>query len=281
MPTIGLNLWAAAAVLWTAMPLSVTRAQPADGTAEGRHALEQIVARLIHRAIPLEYEKQKDWGSTKEIPVGVRVEGKPFHYHFHRRTKAVNHGVWKHYKVRIVDPQQDLAVTVANLRPLGGGRVGCTLQVDAKIDVWARAKTYEYGVHLLAVELEADTHVRLVIEGELGVKLHATDGLSGVRVEPAAKTSRMVLENFHIRRVSNANGPLVRELSGSARRMLEEELDGPALTAKINRAMEKNRDRLAFSASELVAGAWRPLAELAQSPAQQPVVNSPAAASTE
>src|SRR5262245_32619577 len=105
---------------------------PAGPQDEGRAALEQMVARLIHRAIPLEYEKKKDWGATKEIPVGVRVEGKPFHYHVNRRTKAVNHGVWKHYKVRIVDPQKDLAVTVANLQPLGGGRVGCTLQLDAK-----------------------------------------------------------------------------------------------------------------------------------------------------
>jgi hypothetical protein len=185
----------------------------------------------------------------------------------HRRTKAVDHGVWKHYRVRILDPQKDLAVTVSNLRPLAAGRAAATLQVDAKIDVWARAKVYEYGVHLIALELEGDTHVRLVIDGELGVRFQPVDGLPGMALDPIATSSRCVLEDFHIRRVSNAKGPLVRELGDSVRKMLQEELQGPELTAKINRAVERKRDRLALSPSEWLADAWRPLAAAPPSPA--------------
>jgi hypothetical protein len=236
--------------------------------------LELMVARLMHRAVPLEYDKKEDWGATTEIPVGVRVDGKPFHWHFHRRTKKVDHGVWKHYKVRILDPHKDLAVTVSNLRPLAAGRAAATLQVDAKIDVWARAKVYEYGVHLIALELEGDTHVRLVIDGELGVRFQPVDGLPGMVLDPKANAASAVLEDFHIRRVSNAHGPLVRELSDSVRKMLQEELQATELTAKINRAVEKKRDRLALSPSEWVAP-WRPIAEAA--PVATPI-NSPAAA---
>jgi hypothetical protein len=264
-------------------PLTATRAQtlsaasPANASDEPRRALELMVARLIHGAIPLEYERKKDWGATTEIPVGVRVDGKPFHWHFHRRTKEVDHGVWKHYKVRILDPQKDLAVTVSNLRPLSAGRAATTLQIDAKIDVWARAKVYEYGVHVIALEVEGDTHVRLVIDGELGVRIQSIDGLPGMVLDPKANASRAVLENFHIRRVSNANGPLVRELSDSVRKLLAEELQATDLTAKIKRAVEKKRDRLALSPSEWVAGR-RPLADAA--PVATPI-SSPATAARE
>jgi hypothetical protein len=277
--------WAALAALACAvLPRAAARAQSAVVAAQpdqGRAELEQMVARLIHRAIPLEYEKKKDWGATKEIAVGMRVEGKPFHYHYTPRTKAVNHGVWKHYRVRIIDPQKDLAVSVTNLRPLAGGRVGCTLQVDANIDVWARAKTYEYGVHLVSLEMEGDARVRLIVDGELGVRLQPTDRLPSVALDPLAKSARLVFDEFHVRRVSEARGPIVQELSGSVRRMLEDELDGPALTAKINKAVEKKRDRLSFSPAELLAGAWRPLAELAEAPAASAAVIPPAAASQE
>jgi len=61
------------------------------------------------------------------------------------------------------------------------------------------------------------------------------------------------------------------------RRMLEDELKGPELTVKINRAVEKKRDRLALSPSEWLAGAWGPLAEgsAAVAPLSSPAVAAP------
>jgi hypothetical protein len=285
MSRVSANGWLSAVVALhvAATQLSAARAQtsasapPPAASDESRRALEVMVARLIHRAIPQDYDKKKDWDATKEIPVGVRIKGKPFHWHAHRRTKAVNHGVWKHYKVRILDPSKDLAVTVSNLRPLSAGRAAATLQIDAKIDVWARAKVYEYGVHLIALELEGDTRVRLVIEGELRVRFQSVGGLPAMVLEPKAISSRVLLENFHIRRVSDAKGPLVRELGDSVPKLLTEELQGPELTDKINRAGEKKRDRLVLNSGEWMAS-WLPFAG---APPTAPPVSSPVAAGRE
>ncbi|MEM9658462.1 MAG: hypothetical protein AAF961_08885, partial [Planctomycetota bacterium] len=73
----------------------------------------------------------------------------------------------------------------------------------------------------------------------------------------ALPISRVELREFKIRRVSNLHGPLVRELSGGVRRLLERELQGPRLTAKINRSIDKRRDRLAFSLSDFSKSGWR------------------------
>src|SRR5262245_17715349 len=78
--TVGLAACKALAQATPAPPALIESA-PASMPDLGRPELEHMVAQLIHRAIPLEYEKKKDWGATKEVPVGVRVEGKPFHYH--------------------------------------------------------------------------------------------------------------------------------------------------------------------------------------------------------
>lgn len=243
---------------------------PATPDAAARQSLADLVGRLIEGAIPTEYDKQKDWGATKEVPVGVRIEGKFLHTHVHKRTKAVDHGVWKHYKLRLVEPEKNLVVRVTALHPSEPGKVAATLEIEAKFDAWARARVYQYGVHVISIEMEADARVRLVIDGELAVRWNSAAWLGTVAIDPTAQSARLELTEFRIRRVSDAKGPLVRELSGGVRKLIEEELDGPQLTAKVNRAIEKKRDRLTLSTRELLDGAWRPLADFAATVAPAP-----------
>jgi hypothetical protein len=42
------------------------------------------------------------------------------------------------------------------------------------------------------------------------------------------------------------------------RSLVENELNGPQLTAKLNRAIEKKRDRLTFAPADLIASGWWP-----------------------
>jgi hypothetical protein len=219
--------------------------------ADAEAALAATLSRLIEGAIPLQYEKQKDWGATKEITVGLRTAGKGWNTRLTRRKRAVNHGVWKHYKLRLIEPRQNLAVELVDLRPLEAGRVAFTLQMVAKVDVWARAKVYQYGVHVIALEMEGDVRVRVAIDGELGVEVRSDPQKPAVAVVPLVVAARLQLEEFHLRRVSNAHGPVIRELGDGVRKLAEEELNGPPLVAKLNRAIEKNRDRLTFHPTAL------------------------------
>lgn len=231
-------------------------------------ALTATLTQLIRDAIPLAYDKQKDWGATREITVGYRVDGKPFHYHVHRRKKAVEHGVWKHYRLRVVEPDANLHVRLRDLRPIAPGRMGFTLELQSKLDAWARAKVYHYGVHLIALEMEADLRLRVEIRGEVGLQATIVDGAAAVAVQPVVTDAKLALDDLNIRRISEARGPVVRELSDGIRGVLEDELNGPQLTAKLNRAIEKKRDRLTFAASDLIAEGWWPTLRADEAPAE-------------
>ncbi len=233
-----------------------------------RAALAETLSQLLRDAVPLQYDKQKDWGATREITAGYRVEGKPFHYHVHRRKHAVNHGVWKHYKLQFVDPDQTLRLRLSDLQPLPGGRMAFTLTLDAKLDVWSRAKVYQYGVHLIALEVEGDMQLHLEIHGEVGLQATVAGGAAAIAVQPLIHDAKLSLEEFHIRRVSNANGPIVRELSGGVRSLVEDELNGPQLAAKLNRAIDKKRDRLVFAPADLLKSGWWPLSREGEAPAE-------------
>jgi hypothetical protein len=231
----------------------------------GRKALSQSLSRLIRDAIPREYDKKEDWGATKDIVVGVRPQGKPFHWHIKQHKKTVNHGVWKHYQLRLVEPEQNLVVQLTNLQPLPEGRMAFALHIEAKLDAWARAKVYQYGVHLAALEIESDMQLRFDLAGEVGLRFAMVDGSPGFTVQPVVTDARVHLAEFHLRRVSNARGPLVQELSSGVRRIVEDEINGPSLTARLNRAIEKKRDRLTFGAGELLKSEWWQLSRTAES----------------
>lgn len=235
---------------------------PAHSAAQA--ALADSLATLIRHAIPPVTDKKEDWGATKEITAGVRVRGKPFHWHVDRRKKAVDHGVWKHYVVRLVDPEKHLIVQLTRLQSLPGGKFAFTLHVEAPLDAWARAKVYHYGVHLIALEVEADARLRLDVSGEVGVRFGVAGGAATVAVEPVVTDAQLSFDRLNIRRVSNAHGPLVDELGSGVRRIIEDELDGPKLTAKLNQAIDKKRDRLVFSSAELLQSAWWPLGRPAE-----------------
>ncbi len=235
-------------------------------------ALAAAISRLIEHAIPLEYDKQKDWGAVAEIPVGVRTEGRGWRTRLKTRNRTVNHGVWKHYRLRLVDPEEHLRVQLAEVRPVSPGRVAFALSVEAEVDAWARAKVYEYGVHLIAVEVECDLRMHLAVDGELAVEFRG--GAPGPRIAlvPVVKDARLAIDEFHLRRVSNAKGPLVRELGKGVRGLVEDELNGPKLTEKLNRAIDKKRDRLEFRPGEFIEQRWRPLAVI---PATGPTMGLP------
>ncbi len=243
-----------------------------------QQALAATLSRLIENAIPLEYDKQQDWGATTDIPVGLRTEGGGLKLRIKKRERAVNHGVWKHYTLRLVEPQQNLHVQLVELRPLAPGRVAFRLQLDAKIDAWARAKVYRYGVHLIALEIESDMRVRATIDGEIGIEPRwgPEGGAHALAVVPLVTAAQLNIDEFHLRRVSNADGPVVRELGDGVRKLVEDELNGPRLVEKLNRAIEKKRDRLEFRPAELWESKWWPLGERMRSAfPQMPALANP------
>lgn len=211
-----------------------------------------MLASLIRGAIPASYDKQEDWGATKNITVGLRTERKGLKTKLKRRKKAVDHGVWKHYRLNIHETENDNYVRLERLRQLDDGRFAFTLKVSPRVDFWARAKVYQYGVHLIALEAVGDARLQLRMDCELEIRFHTAEGSFGVAVVPRVVRSNLDLQDLQIRRVSNAKGPVVRELGDGVRHLIEHELDGPRLTAKLNRAIDKKQHRLQISAAELL-----------------------------
>lgn len=240
------------------------RGESASVTAKvnpAHEALAENFSTLLRQAIPEVYDKQKDWGTTKRITTGLRTEGKGFKTKLRRRKKEVNHGTWKHYRIKLIEPEENLRVGITNLRSLEAGRIGFTLHVAASLDAWARAKVYNYGVHLIALEIVGDLRVAMQLDCELGFAASKIKEKPGFALDPRITDSRLQLVEFNLQRVSNAKGPLVRELGDALKKHVESELTGAKLTNKLNRAIDKKRDRLVIETGNLWERSWWPSLE--------------------
>ncbi len=237
------------------VPAPVATLPPAAASPD---KIAQAVAQLIADSIPREYERKKDWGRQKEITSGVRSSGNFFKFDVHRTKTAVNHGVWKHYRATLVDPEHNLQVRIENLRSVAAGKIAFTLFVTTKLHGWGRAKVYDRGIHLIALEAETDAKVSLWLDCEIALEAAPASFLTGVAVRPQITAARMSLDEFRLTRVSDVSGPVVRELGDGIKHLIEDELNGPKLAAKLNHSIEKRQDRLVFTPEMLLGTAKAP-----------------------
>lgn len=227
--------------------------------------LAESLASIVREAVPREYEKKKNWGHTKRITTGVTSDGPLYKMKLHRRKTYVNHGTWKHYRVWFTpdeveipgekapenkSTEKNLRVAVENLHSLEAGGVGLRLVVDAELEGWAQMRHYNRGIHVITLTAEGVSQLRLTLDCEVRLKMTAT----GMAIDPKVTKATLDLRDFDLTRFGEIEGKLAHELGRGMRSVVEDQLDSPRLTAKLNRAIDKKRDRLVLSSAKLWGG---------------------------
>lgn len=210
--------------------------------------LAATLAAIIREAIPREYAREKDWGKTKRITTGITTDEPIYKLKLHRRKKEVPHGTWKKYRVEFIEPEKRLHVSVQNLHSLEGGGIGLRLVLDAELDGWAQMRHYNRGVHLLTLTAEGDSHLRVAVDCQVRLKMTA-DGLA---IQPQVVGTQLDIKEFELRRFGELEGDLAEELGDGLLYLMRDQLEDKQLTAKLNRAIDKKRDRFVVTAGDLV-----------------------------
>jgi hypothetical protein len=216
----------------------------------------QLVTPLIAEAIPREFEGKKDWGKTREVTSGLHSDGNFFKFDIHREKKEVNDGVWKKYRVTLVDPDKNFEVRIDNLKSLDSGQYSLTLFIAAKVHGWAQAVVYEHGVHVISLETEGDTSIRLWVDAEVGVEtVQSSTFIPGVELRPVVTDARLKFDDFKLTRISDVRGAVAKELGDLLRKELQKKLSGPRLVDRFNHSLQKHPEKLRLSPDMLLGKA--------------------------
>ena len=213
---------------------------------------------LVRAQLPDHYEKKKNWGHQARALDGLSIQFDDGRLKTHRKYKQANDGSWQMYRVNLVDPAEKFDIRVANLRSLDDGRVGMQITAVASVKASGRQALWEKGVQIYSISAEADARVRLTAETAVATQLDPTKLPPDVYLKPEVTAAKFEILEFKLRRISDLHGPLVRSLSHTVRKELEDKLaeDNAKLVAKLNKAIDKQERKLRLSAADLVKFNW-------------------------
>lgn len=244
------------------LPASLRAEMPVTVTAKDA-GLSEIVTGLVRSNLPDQYEKRKNWDKTTDVWDGLHMSLDGGKIKTKRRKKAVNHGTWTMYRAQLTNPDE-FTVEVKNLRRLDDGRAAFDAEFYAPLAVFGRINQWQYGVQLISLSADADARVRLKITCAVKTRLEPSKGfVPDVVIEPEVTAAQIVLEEFHLKRISQLHGPLVKEIGEEAHDFLQDEINdrNTQIVVKINKAIAKQQDKLRVSLADLASTKFGDLRE--------------------
>jgi hypothetical protein len=211
--------------------------------------VQQFLTELAREHLPDKYEKSKDWGQTTRVLAGWEVTRRGLRLETRRRYREVNDGAWQKYRIEVIDPERTFQVRVSNLRQVDNKLLG-EVEVLARLRAFGRHSQWERGVQLYSVSADATAGVRLSAQVEVGVQLDPSRLPPDVVLRPRVTSARLELLDFRLERVSDLSGPVVRSLSGTVEKLVEERIaqKREKLVEKLNRSLAKREEVMRFSA---------------------------------
>ena len=219
------------------------QAAPREGPAvPPRFPFLSLLHDLAREVIPDDFEERDGWGRQEKVFAGFDVSGRPPDLRISRRTKLVNHGVWRRFRVQFIHPERRLHLEVRNARFEPGSGVTFQVVCAARVRCTAQAVVWNYGVKGLSSSVQSDATVRVVAEA----RIVAEDGrqkqrlFSVVIFRPEVTGVKLRLADLDVRRVGRIGGEAADALGDASKGVVERLLEQQE--PKLRRSIAKKID---------------------------------------
>jgi len=203
--------------------------------------LGEMVKQIIIENVPLVIDEKKGWGDQAHIFDGFKMSGKGLKVRMEPRKKLVNHGLWKHYRVNVVDPSRDLVIRFPRMEYQKGQGIAFTVEVLVHAHGYFNMQQHSNGIQVFSAATDAEMDLRIVLEGTIGVRLEPTEWFPDLFLQPRVQRVTLQLPNIDVERFGKMKGKLVHETGDSFRRLLEDKLNDQEekIPEKINKQIAK------------------------------------------
>jgi hypothetical protein len=221
-------------------------------------AASEWITSIVRELLPAEYEDTRDWGKTKRVLDGWKIDVDGLQIKTKRRWKDANHGTWKRYRVRPINPAEEFQLRVQNIRRQENGSVAFDLTADAHLAVMGRISQWQWDVQVFSFSAEGTARVRLTAQCELAMRLDPRKLPPDLVLLPKVVSADVHLAELRLDRISKADGPLVEEIGRGMRQAVREKLehDRGKIADKFNRQIAKKEDKLRLSLQDALASKW-------------------------
>ncbi|QEF97447.1 hypothetical protein Mal15_14870 [Stieleria maiorica] len=224
-------------------------------------ATVQSLVDLAVAQLPHAYDGEKNWKRTKKIWAGVRIRRDGVQLKTHRRWRDVRQGLQTRYHIQFPgEPSAPRPVnaTVRSVTPTDGGpeehaawMIECDLATP--LDFSARIERWNLGVQWYSVEVRGHAKIRLTLSGRLSSYPDYSVLPPAIVIDPNVTSASLHLDELHVDRISKVGGEVAETWGEMAEKIVNEVLIddiNEKLHTKLNKAIDKKRDDLRFSAGD-------------------------------
>jgi hypothetical protein len=221
-------------------------------------ALAELARDALLKSLPPEYEKRDNWGQQKEITAGYQWNFRNATWHLDKRTKTVNNGRWRMYRVKLIDPQRNLSLQISPLRASDNQKTALDILLGAKLHAEAWEERWTLGMKGFNYDVAAEATLQVRLAVEVGMHAAAEGSFGTIEIEPHVNSVALRLVDLKVERIDKLNGELANELGRGLKDVVAEELKKrePEVAGKINAEIAKHRDRLRFSPTQIADLGW-------------------------
>lgn len=221
---------------------------------------QELVRSVIVRELKEKYEDKHNWGHTTQVE-RMRVKGKWFGPRVEKHQVEVNDGLWQRAVITLVEPEKNLRVRLTSKPAPAPGTTAFVLQLAAKLSGEAHIERWRKGVKMLNTSVFFDAAIEARIHCELNIRREPGKLIDDVVLDPRVTAVELKLVDFDLRRLGILGRDVAAELSNPLKPLIARELERRQgkIVEKANAAIDKQRSKLRFSASDFLTTEWSKL----------------------
>jgi hypothetical protein len=212
---------------------------------------EQILRALAVSMIPQDYENTKDWGKTKKTFDGVKADTNKGYLRLSKHESVVRHGLWKRYRVTLIDPDKTLKLALTDLGEANDRR-RIRISSEFRAAVQGRVELWTLGVKGLNGEVRGTGAMRIDVLCNYRIASVVQDGFPALRLVPEIERINLTLVEYTADKIGVFKGELAEAAGDGSRAVLREIVDAQekTLLRKARKAVAEQQDRLTLSPAQ-------------------------------
>jgi len=224
-----------------------------------RRALQSLVGGVVEVAVPHEYTEDDDWGKTKWVTRELKFDTRGLLPRLRRVKHPVKHGDWSRYRIARPAGDENLSFELSDASFNDKGELRVDAVVATPLKLWGQYARWHENVQLISLSCDADAAARLTLDMTIRAEMRLDTLPPSLGLAAEVTEARLKLTDFRVRRISKADGPIVRELSDSIHRIAQKMIDKKRrqLVEKANKEIAKQTEKLRLTPAD-AALFWRP-----------------------
>lgn len=203
-------------------PVSDAEAGPATSSSQGM-TWGRLLRELSQEIVPADYEVLRDWGDTAEVFSGFKVRTTGGRLRISKRTRRVNHGLWRRFRVHLLHRDDRLRIELRNVHLEETGGMAGRVVLTARLRCTADAVSWNYGVRGPGITIHTDLTLRAVMDWQIVLLNSAPDAwIPEYHLVPDVRRVRLRILDFDVRRIGPVGGDVALALGAASRQIVEE-----------------------------------------------------------